>query len=272
MVQGKNLIIHIDDAGMGYAANGAAQDLLLKGIARSASVMVPCPWAFDFIRWCKANPGFDVGIHLTHTCEWDAGRWRPLSGRSEAPSLYDGDGFLWRGFGEEMLSVAPDEYTKEARAQIEQALQWGLQPTHFDNHMWTARKTPVLFKSFLDLSKQYGVIPHVPEWIFFNEEMKRVFRESGFTSVCMAVESGRNDLGYEVKKADFRRLLTEMKDGLYVLTLHPVIETDEIKAMIPAWEERYMEYRLLMEDETERIIRELGIRITTWREVAAGLI
>ncbi len=51
----KLLIIHMDDIGMSYAANQAAIDLFEKGIVSSASIMMPCSWAYDFIQWTKEH-------------------------------------------------------------------------------------------------------------------------------------------------------------------------------------------------------------------------
>ena len=82
----KLLIVTSDDLGVSYATNVAVYGSLRSGIATSAGLMVPGPWA----REAAANyRGEDVGVHLTLNAEFDLYRWGPVT---HAPSLLDGDG------------------------------------------------------------------------------------------------------------------------------------------------------------------------------------
>ena len=85
----KVLILHVDDAGMSWDSNEGAKKALTEGVASSVSVMMPCPWVPGFVKFLKANPKVDAGLHLTLTSEWDEYRWGPLSRKKNVPGLVD---------------------------------------------------------------------------------------------------------------------------------------------------------------------------------------
>lgn len=261
----KLLIIHMDDMGMGYAANEAGKQLFRKGIVTSASIMMPCSWALEFVKWHRENPQYDVGIHITHTCEWDTARWRPLSDEKDVPGLLDEDGFMWRGFKKEIAAVPAQQVELETKRQYELALKWGMKPTHFDNHMWTLAGTAEFFRMYLDTARESDVIAHIPEWSLWDDERKSIVREYGMP-VVKGISSGEG-MDYQTKKASFFESLKNVQPGLNVLTLHPVIDTPEIRAVIPEWENRYNEYQLFMDDDTAKALKDAGIHLVSWGEV-----
>ncbi len=262
----KWLIIHIDDIGMSYAANKAAINLFKKGIATSGSIMMPCPWAHDFIKWHNKNPQYDVGIHLTHTSEWDVCRWRPVSDAKDVPDLLDEDGFMWKGFDNELSSVPCSQIEREIYSQINLAKKWGLRFTHIDSHMWVVGSNPGFLKVYLEAASKYNIVPNVSKDLLWDEERREIFKGSGFPLVDGRVSSGQGE-DYETKKQDFIKKAKEIKPGLNVLTIHPVIETPEIKEIIPTWRKRYLEYLLFMDDEIKQILDDLEIRRIGWEDV-----
>src|SRR5687768_9760437 len=86
------VIFHIDDAGMSYESNQGTIQALQFGVATSCSVMMPCPWVADIVKYLRENPDIDAGIHLTHTSEWKKYRWGSLSGTELCPGLADEEG------------------------------------------------------------------------------------------------------------------------------------------------------------------------------------
>ena len=116
---------------------------------RSASLMVPCPWA----RGAAAGyRGDDVGVHLTVNAEFDLYRWGPIT---HAPSLLDGDGGFPRTVEDVWDHADLDEVRRECRAQIERAILWGFDVSHLDAHMGTMQIKSEFFDVYLDLAVEF---------------------------------------------------------------------------------------------------------------------
>jgi predicted glycoside hydrolase/deacetylase ChbG (UPF0249 family) len=60
--QDRLLIVNCDDLGSSHGANMAALRAMVDGVATSATLMVPCPWAREAARMFEGLP---VGVHLT---------------------------------------------------------------------------------------------------------------------------------------------------------------------------------------------------------------
>ena len=143
------VIINADDLGLCESANSAIFRSLREGIATSASLMVPCPWARHAV---SCADGEDIGVHLTLNAEHDLYRWGPIT---QAPSLLDGDGGFPRTVGDTWDHADLDEARRECRAQIERAMLWGLDLTHLDSHMGTLQMRPEFFDIYLDLAIEF---------------------------------------------------------------------------------------------------------------------
>ena len=85
------LIINADDFGMCRGANLAVMDLLTdkNSALTSSTIMTPCAWAPEAIRFAAKNPQYAIGVHLTLTSEWGNYRWAPVNTKN-TDSLYKG--------------------------------------------------------------------------------------------------------------------------------------------------------------------------------------
>ena len=124
-------------------------DSLRNGLATSATLMVPCPWARDAAAMYR---GEDVGVHLTLNSEWDTYRWGPTT---HSPSLLDGDGGFPRTVEDVWDHADLDEVRKECRAQIERAIFWGFDVSHLDSHMGTMQLRPEFFDVYLEMAVDF---------------------------------------------------------------------------------------------------------------------
>src|SRR5437660_6032991 len=150
------LVLHADDLGMAHSVNRATFEALEKGWITSSSILVPCPWFPEVVRFARQHPDADLGIHLAVNSEWNDFRWRPVSPVDAVSSLLDKDGYLPL---EETIVVAnakPDQVERELRAQIDRAKAAGIHLSHLDSHMGTLFRSEPLLNAYLKLGPAYG--------------------------------------------------------------------------------------------------------------------
>ena len=137
----KVVIFHIDDMGFSHSSNLAAFECLDFGVASCGSLIVPAPWFLEAAEIYRKNPKYDIGVHLTLTCEYELYRWRALSSVDPSTGLLDHERSLWRTAEEAIKNVNVKAAEVEMRAQIQTALDAGVKVTHIDSHMGTVMHT-----------------------------------------------------------------------------------------------------------------------------------
>jgi len=152
----KLLIVNCDDLGSSRAANVAVYDAIRRGVATSATLMVPCPWSRDAAAMYR---GEDIGVHLTLTSEWETYRWGPIT---HSPSLLDGDGGFPRTVSDAWEHGDLDEVRKECRTQIERAILWGFDISHLDSHMGTLQLRADFFDVYLEMAVDFDLPMRMP--------------------------------------------------------------------------------------------------------------
>src|SRR5277367_5506559 len=128
------LVLHADDLGMNHSANRAIFEALDKGWVSSASILVPCPWFPEVVKWAKEHPNSDLGIHQALNSEWTTLRWGPVNSKDKVPSLLDPQGYLPLDTPDVAQNAKLPEAEAELRAQIERAQSAGIYLTHLDTH------------------------------------------------------------------------------------------------------------------------------------------
>ena len=114
------------------------------------------------------SPGFDVGVHLTLSSEWNRLKWGPLT---RARSLTTSSGYFCRRLwpsGEVReafidLDWQLDEIEAELRAQIERVLQH-LAATHLTGHMGVVRLDEPIGALVARLEQEYDLRADVSDF------------------------------------------------------------------------------------------------------------
>ena len=254
------LIINCDDLGSSHAANIGVYECLRSGLATSATLMVPCPWAREA---AARHRGEDVGVHLTLNSEWDLYRWGPIT---HAPSLLDGDGGFPRTQTDVWDHADLDEVRRECRAQVERAILWGFDVSHLDSHMGTLQLRPEFFDIYLEMAVEF----RLPLRLSGASTEKAI----GFPFRGLAAEEGVVFPDHLVvvpgvgSRRVIERVLQELPPGVTELYLHPAVDTGELRASHPDWSSRVDDHDLLTADRSlAAMIERVGARLIGYRRL-----
>lgn len=265
------VVVHADDIGMCHAANQGAFEALRNGPATCGSLMVPCPWFREAADVAREDPSLDLGVHLTLNSEWPHYRWGPVAGRSAVPSLLDDQGYLPRTIAEVWRAARPDEVETELRAQIEHALESGVDVTHLDSHMGA-----VFFPGLLEVYAKLASEFRVP--LFAVRPDRKALERIGlqaaepvFRKLVDALEADGLPVldGFDASSLDFpegrgeahnRERLAGLPAGVSYLICHPARDGEELRAVTPASaHQRDFERRFYGGEPGERVLADAGL-------------
>lgn len=286
----KYLIVNADDFGMCKSANEAVFELFESGNLLSSTIMMPCPAAEDAVNFSIAHPEYAIGIHTTLTSEWKKYRWKPLT---DGKSLLDEDGYMWHESDMVERNAENGDIDKEVRAQIDKALKMGMKPSHIDNHMGSLYGHKTGRFSLLKLAYKICSDYKLPYRMFIKAD-KRVLPAGIPLPVlkALALISKHWAKKYKVETIDYllfpdwgtkemkacktyeeyRKLILDIwvniPDGITETFVHPALESDELKGITNAWRNRVWEYELLKDPYTHKFLKENGVELITYRDIA----
>jgi predicted glycoside hydrolase/deacetylase ChbG (UPF0249 family) len=253
------LIVNCDDLGSSHAANLAIEESIRRGFATSATLMVPCPWAFEA---AKGMADLDIGVHLTLTAEYPGYRWRSLTG---AASLHDADGFM-PATAEAVFACADlADVRAECRAQIDQALAWGVDVTHLDSHMGTVQTDARFYDVYAELAAEYRLplrMAGASAEKALGFEFRRPAAERGlvFPDYLLAPRWGFPTRQVLVDS------LQRLRPGVTEVFLHPVVDGPELRGYDKsATGIRAGDYANLLDDELRGLLEDAGVRLISFR-------
>jgi predicted glycoside hydrolase/deacetylase ChbG (UPF0249 family) len=216
------LIINCDDLGSSHSANVATFRSIVYGVATSATMMVPCPWAREVAYMFK---DLSVGVHLTLTCEYRGYRWRGLT---NGVSLCDKDGFLPATTAAVVEQINAQEARAECRTQIEAAISWGVDVTHLDAHMNVMQARTDLYEIYLDLAEEF----RLPVRMLSREQAKEQglqARERAQARSLLFNEHMIYPWPRRTRDVLFEEI-PKLPGGVTEIFAHPALDGDELRA------------------------------------------
>jgi predicted glycoside hydrolase/deacetylase ChbG (UPF0249 family) len=273
-------IIHTDDIGMNYSSVAAFADLWEFGLISSGAVMVPCPWALKAAEYAREHPQADLGIHSTLTSEWKTYRWGPVSTRDPQTGLMDEEGFFYASNRQVREHADPECVQAELEGQVQQALRWGMQPTHIDTHMGT-----VASLKFIPLYLKVALAHRLPPMIFRMDAASWEARGVDAQTAQMAVPLMAKleemalplldaivglDLGrHEDVLGHAKQAFAGLKPGITHFIIHPAKDSPDLREIASDWRARVANYETFLRPELRQFIQSQGIHVTGYRALQA---
>jgi chitin disaccharide deacetylase len=270
--------LHIDDAGMCHEANLGTIEAVENGVATSLSIMFPCSWTPEIVRYVKEHPNVDAGLHVTLTSEWKNYRWASVAGRKQTPGLCDKDGYMWPGVLNVVAHASADEVETEIRSQLELCRKMGVEPTHLDTHMGTVFANPLFLQRYTKVAIEMGIpvmLPggHVRHLAHGNQLMAVPLQAIGrqlWDAGLPVLDDLWENCGAkkpEQTKSQIIKFLRTVEPGVTQLIVHCTRPGESFKNISGSGPNRLAELESMLDPDVKRTIAEEKIILTTWREL-----
>jgi predicted glycoside hydrolase/deacetylase ChbG (UPF0249 family) len=236
------------------AVNRGVLDAIENGIARSCSLMAPCPAAADALVLLRERPHIPFGVHLTLVRDTLADTWTPLS--HDVPTLVDSHGRLFlRAQADQLLAgLRIDDVEREFRAQLDAVLATGLRPTHLDFHSLADGGRDDVLDAALTLAEEHGLAVRV--WL---DRGRAKARGHGRPVIDHPfLDSFRLDV--EGKADQYAALLRSLPAGLSEWAVHPAASPESSGGLV-----RATDHEFLVSDRARELVAAEGIVLIDYR-------
>ncbi|SEC81664.1 polysaccharide deacetylase family protein [Paenibacillus sp. GP183] len=283
----KYLIMNCDDFGQSHAANKAIMHLLEEGKVSSATIMPPAPAFQEATAWVRRKGIVNIGLHLTLTSEFAGFRWKSLTGHS---SLHDESGYMHMTVLDFEKKADPRSVKSEILAQFQAAKQAGLHLTHVDNHMgslygiatgrsylpfvlWQCSMRGLPFRLFRYIYKDKFLesltnAKEALEKVVVLADILGVGIPDYLLSHPYYIEEGET---YRSFKLSLIEKIYDLPEGVTETYIHPGMEDETMQRLIPSWEKRVWEYKLMLDEDFTYALRDAKVTLTDYRYVQQHL-
>lgn len=256
------VILVCEGLGSFNAANLGIESATGDGVATSARLQVPCPWARGA---AAAHRGGDVGVSVTVNAEYDIYRWGPIT---QAPSLHDGDGGFPRTAEDLGEHADVDEIRREGRAQIDRSILWGFDPTHLASHLDALCRRPELFDVYLDLAVDFDLPISLPDpSVDLGFPARKLAEQEGIVSPDRVISAPRG----RASRATVDNVLRNLEPGVTEIRVRPAADTPEVRAITGNWSAMVSDAHLMTDDWAFRAaLDRSGAELVGFRELRAA--
>ncbi len=193
---------------------------------------------------------YDLGVHLTLTATSGRMRWGPLSTVDPASGLMDKAGVLWKNSRLAAEHVSPEAAEQEFRAQVQRALDNGIDVTHIDLHSGIERSPGILAACH-----RLGRELRVPAFAYGDPIFDRVINDTR-----MNRRSGTDWLINQLRS---------IEPGLTFVHSHAAKGGPELEAYCGPGSARWRNagYEALMSPRLKEAIAELDLKLIGYRQI-----
>lgn len=266
----KRLIINSDDYGRTPEISRGIRESHLRGVVTSTTCMMNIhSTADDLIIALKETPKLSLGVHLVLTMG------EPLMPREMVPSIVDANGkhFKYDPFIENIPNLNLEEVKTEWRTQIERFIHvTGRKPTHLDSHHHSSYFSPALFRSMLEMAKEYECPIRYP---LVTGDTSREFAETVKQTPALLQEFNTrhpdvffvNFYDETATKENLLNIINNLPDGISEIMCHPGY-VDEAFARESTYNfQRERELEVLTDPEIRQAIEAQGIQLATFADL-----
>ena len=289
----RRLIVNGDDFGYTRGVNAGILEAFRGGILTSTTLMAIGDAFEDAVRLARETPGLGVGCHLVLVGE------RAVAPAETIPTLAGPDGRLPGSLGElvgrlALGRVRQADIETELRAQIGRITKAGIRPTHVDTHKHT-HLYPRVMAAVARVASEFGIGAVRKPY----ESLRTLFGggrgngsdrgEMGRSITAAAAGAGRGRFRRltradgmrtpdhfcgirwtgSLSAEDVLRLLERLPEGTTELMCHPGYRDAELDGKATRLKgERQRELEALTAPEVKTAVRECGIRLISYRELA----
>lgn len=275
----KTIIIHADDVGLNHSSIEAYAELMDLGTISSGSVMTHTSWLPEVVKQAKENKHWDLGVHAAFNGEYKTYKWRPLSTIDQASGFIGEDGYIIEDKQLVQETANPVYLEKELDAQIQLALDLGLDVSHVDTHTGTLWNKKFM-ESYVSVFEKFDIMP-----VLFNpkedvEIIRAMLPELNFERLAeldemnfplidsisgLPVEHTYDiDQRFELAK----QILKSVKPGKIVhFAFHPLKDTPETRALDRYTEGRIGDFEVFRKKEMKIFLENEGIQLVNYSQI-----
>lgn len=252
------LVLACNNLGVSHSANLGVYSALRIGLATTAGLMVPCPWAREAAGKYKND---DVGVQLTFNSEHTNYRWGPIT---QAPTLLDGNGGFPETVDDLWEHADVDEVRREGRAQLERAIHWGLDVTHLGSHLDALLLRPEFFDTYLELALETKLPIRLP--VAESEDRAQFPMRALAAAEGVVVADHAINIPSVGTRDHLVTAIADLQPGVTEAAIHPAADTPELRAYADDWRARVDDHELVTGDaELERLLD--GVTLIGYRDL-----